>query len=114
MEKCPWCPAATEQVWYKMEAWDSDSWRCGNGHTWSTPKPVPTLHQPVVITDGGPWAVHDQACAVCSTNKAVLNLNLGVFEPCGECQIRGWQLRKRRRLGRHRRKRAGLIPQDYG
>lgn len=55
------------------------------------------IHRPNVITDGGPWAEHDQACAVCSERGAVLNLNLGVYEPCGECQARGWRLDRRKR-----------------
>ena len=50
------------------------------------------VHIPKVITDGGPWAIHDQACAVCSTNKAVLDLNIGMYQPCWPCQNRGFAL----------------------
>jgi hypothetical protein len=54
------------------------------------------LHRPVVFTDGGPWADHDQACAVCRERPAVLDLNSGIFHPCGTCQEAGWRLRCRR------------------
>lgn len=60
----------------------------------------PEMHRPVVVTDGGPWALHDMACPVCSDQPAILNLSIGVFEPCGRCQADGWQLRRRRRWWR--------------
>lgn len=50
------------------------------------------LHEPVVVSDGGPWAVHDHACCVCRERKSVLNLDTGRFSPCWECQRDGWQL----------------------
>lgn len=50
------------------------------------------IHHPVVVTDGGPWAEHDQACAVCRQRKAVLDLHTGIFEPCWDCQRIGWRL----------------------
>lgn len=52
----------------------------------------PPMHQPVVITDGGPWADHDVACPVCRERKAVLFLNEGVFWPCDVCRRIGWRL----------------------
>lgn len=64
--------------------------------------PGPEMHRPTVVTDGGPWALHDVACPVCSEHSAILNLNLGVFEPCGACAAAGWQLRRRRRWWRRR------------
>lgn len=48
------------------------------------------LHKPNFITDGGPWAEHDQACAVCQDRHAVILLNKGMFQPCWECQKQGW------------------------
>lgn len=60
--------------------------------------------QPQVWTDGGPWAEHDQACAVCSRNPAVLQLWDGVYQPCWSCQSQGWELKRRRwRVWRRRR-----------
>lgn len=53
------------------------------------------MHVPVVITDGGPWAVHDVACPVCRCRKAILVVETGVFLPCGACQRAGWSLRRR-------------------
>jgi hypothetical protein len=50
------------------------------------------VHVPKVITDGGPWAIHDQACAVCSTNAAVLDFNVGMYQPCWACQDQGFTL----------------------
>lgn len=46
----------------------------------------------VVRSDGGPWAVHNQPCAVCGERTAILDLNQGVMLPCGVCAARGWQL----------------------
>ena len=60
------------------------------------------IHRPTIVTDGGPWAEHDRACAVCHERKAVLDLNAGVFLPCGICS-REWALvhkPQRRRLFR--------------
>ena len=54
------------------------------------------MHEPVVITDGGPWAVHDVACPVCRSRKAILDLGHGTFLPCGPCQRVGWELHRRR------------------
>lgn len=57
----------------------------------------PEMLQPEIVTDGGPWAMHNMPCAVCVERKAILNLSIGVFEPCGECQSLGWETRRRRR-----------------
>jgi len=57
------------------------------------------LHSPQINTFGGaPIAEHDYACPVCHSNKAVLALNTGVFNPCDLCRSRGWELRKRKHL----------------
>lgn len=61
------------------------------------------MHEPVIRTDGGPWAEHDQACAVCGERKAVLDLGNGIFDPCWDCQTRGWRLTIRRRWRTPRR-----------
>ena len=55
------------------------------------------IHEPLVVTDGGPWAEHDYACPTCQVRKAVLFLNTGQFHPCDQCRSEGWELRKRRR-----------------
>lgn len=51
---------------------------------------------PTIVTDGGPWAEHDQACAVCSVRCAVLDIGTGIFHPCWACQRVGWRLLRRR------------------
>lgn len=51
----------------------------------------------IIMTDGGPWCHHNVACAVCGDRSAVMNLNLGVFEPCWSCQRNGWQLKHKKR-----------------
>jgi hypothetical protein len=56
-----------------------------------------TTRMPQVVTDGGPWANHDQACAVCSVRPAVLQLWDGVYQTCWRCQGEGWVFLKRRR-----------------
>lgn len=47
-----------------------------------------------IETDGGPWATHDMPCGVHfdKGEKAVLNLNDGVFEPSWRAQSEGWRL----------------------
>lgn len=52
------------------------------------------MHEPVIETDGGPWAVHDYACPVCRERYAILHLNDGVFHPCDKCAAEGWKLSK--------------------
>ena len=44
-----------------------------------------------VVTDGGPWAVHNMPCTVCGVEHALLYLNDGRFEPCWKCQAKGWR-----------------------
>lgn len=51
------------------------------------------IHYPEVH-NLGPAAIHDHACNICWVEKAVLNLNLGVFEPCWGCQTKGWKLKQ--------------------
>jgi hypothetical protein len=58
--------------------------------------PTLSMHDPVVITDGGPWVIHDVACAVCRRRKAILDIGHGRFLPCGPCMGAGWELRRRR------------------
>lgn len=50
------------------------------------------LHTPVV-DDHAMFADHDQACAICWSEHAVLEMNPGVFQPCWACQEKGWSLR---------------------
>lgn len=50
--------------------------------------------KPLIITDGGPWAIHDQACAVCweTGEKAVIDVQTRIFLPSWEAQEAGWML----------------------
>lgn len=50
------------------------------------------MHEPQIVTDGGPWAFHDYACPVCHETKAILLLHKGVFMPCDQCQEDGWAI----------------------
>lgn len=52
-------------------------------------------HQPVIFTDGGPWAEHDVLCYVCRNKAAVLEMNKAIFLPCWNCQTNGWVLKRR-------------------
>ena len=47
-----------------------------------------------MVTDGGPWCIHNMPCAVCGNSHAVYNLSIGVFLPCWECQKKGFVLIK--------------------
>lgn len=55
------------------------------------------LLKPTVVTDGGPWARHNMPCSVCGERHAILHLNTGVFEPCGECTRAGWKTVQKKR-----------------
>ncbi len=50
------------------------------------------IHEPQIVTDGGPWAEHDYACPVYADQHAVLVLDDGVFRPSGAAQRDGWRL----------------------
>jgi hypothetical protein len=45
-----------------------------------------------VVTDGGPWALHNMPCAVCGVNHAVIELWNGHYQPCWKCQNIGYRL----------------------
>lgn len=49
-----------------------------------------------LVSDGGPWAVHNMPCPVCLNRKAVVDLSLGGFGPCWPCRELGWDLVRRR------------------
>jgi len=51
-----------------------------------------TPREPTIVTDGGPWALHDQRCAVLPGEPAVLRLETGVFYPSWAAQRSGWRL----------------------
>jgi len=53
---------------------------------------IDTLLQPVMWTDGGPFAVHNMPCAVCRQRHAIIDLSEGAFGPCWECRRLGWRL----------------------
>lgn len=48
-------------------------------------------HKPNIHNEGL-WATHDQACAVCHENPAVIDCDTEVFKPCWKCQKSGWEL----------------------
>jgi hypothetical protein len=52
------------------------------------------LAEIVVRSDGGPWAVHNQPCAVCGERVAILDLNQGIMLPCARCVALGWETRR--------------------
>jgi len=45
-----------------------------------------------IESDGGPWCIHDMPCAVCGINHAVYDLSVGKFQPCWDCQKKGFVL----------------------
>ena len=51
-------------------------------------------HKPIIITDGGPWAMHDMACPIYYSRgeKAVLDLTTGIFHPSWHAQRQGYML----------------------
>ena len=51
---------------------------------------------PVVEVLGG-FAFHNQPCHVCHERKAVLDLNIGIFEPCWHCKALGWELTRKKK-----------------
>lgn len=56
-----------------------------------TIRPEMPTHVPNLLDLGAGCVLHDQACAVCHTGPAVLNLANGVFEPCWDCKKAGWE-----------------------
>ncbi len=53
-----------------------------------------TPREPTVFTDGGPWATHDQRCAVLKGEPAVIDIGTGVFHPSWKAQSMGYRLVK--------------------
>ncbi len=50
-------------------------------------------HEVVVQEDDSPFGyTHTFPCPVCRKRHAILNGSEGVFEPCYDCQSRGWFL----------------------
>ncbi|WP_129141520.1 hypothetical protein [Modicisalibacter coralii] len=47
------------------------------------------------LHDSGMVATHDYACPVCRSESAVLSLHNGLFQPCWECQDKGYRLIKK-------------------
>lgn len=69
--------------------------RPGHGEQqFSGPMTEIPLAEIVVRSDGGPWAVHNQPCAVCGARAAILDLSQGVMLPCGQCVALGWETRR--------------------
>lgn len=49
------------------------------------------IHEPKILTDGGPWAMHDYACPILRDRHAVLRMNDGIFTPSWDAQKLGWR-----------------------
>ena len=49
---------------------------------------------PKIVTDGGPWALHNMPCAIDRQEHAVLELSTGIFLPSWKAQRDGWRLVK--------------------
>ena len=67
----------------------------------------PINHLAEILIDdlgGAPVARHNFPCAVCRSEKAVLQLDTGIFHPCWTCQRKGWDLVHRSRFAKWWRK----------
>ncbi len=49
------------------------------------------VHKPVIKVEG-PFAMHDQACAVMTGEQAVYNLSSGIFTPSRKARELGFHL----------------------
>ncbi len=70
------------------------------------------LHTPVINPPNSRLFVeHDYACPVCHEEHAVYQLYGGAFQPCWNCQRRGWSVVRKKRRWWHRRKKpdAGKV-----
>ena len=47
----------------------------------------------IVVVMHGPAATHNMPCAVCRDRHAVLDLTIGIMQPCWQCQDRGYRVR---------------------
>jgi len=57
------------------------------------------VHKPTIVGVGPGVVMHDQACAICHSRKAVYQCNEGIFKPCWICQ-ETWETRRRGWLDR--------------
>ena len=48
----------------------------------------------VYIHDSMMLATHDYPCPVCKVNSAVYNMSNGIFQPCWDCQKKGYNIVK--------------------
>lgn len=48
----------------------------------------------IKIDDHGIWVNHNMPCSVCHREKAIYQMNVGVFMPCDSCTAKGWQIRQ--------------------
>lgn len=51
----------------------------------------------VYIHDSGMLAIHDYSCPVCRENHAVLDLSVGIMNPCRRCEKNGYELIKKKK-----------------
>lgn len=49
-------------------------------------------YDPIIHTDGGPWAEHDMPCPVFVGESAVLNLASGRFQTSHHARECGWRI----------------------
>lgn len=50
------------------------------------PDALPIKDVEVFIHPSGMMATHDYSCPCCREHKAVLNLSVGIMQPCRKCQ----------------------------
>lgn len=48
----------------------------------------------VYIHDSMLLATHNYPCPVCKVNSAVYNMSNGIFQPCWDCQKKGYKIVK--------------------
>ena len=58
------------------------------------PQDVELADITVYVHDSMMLATHNYPCYICKTNKAVYSMNIGIFEPCWECQKKGYKIVK--------------------
>ena len=44
---------------------------------------------------GAPACEHNMPCAVCGMKHAIYELSFGYFQPCWDCQEKGWKLKRK-------------------
>lgn len=45
--------------------------------------------------DSGMICIHNHPCCICKINPSVLHTNTGIFQPCWNCQKKGYKITKK-------------------